>query len=92
MMSKSCGCSIPINFHYTGVVLLGFISSVLVWSDVTQLQTLSLLFPGADMNPEWDAARGEAMGTVLPLPFPHCRDSSLENTTLPPLEVAISHF
>lgn len=44
------------------------------------------------MNPEWDAALGEATGTVLPLPFPHCRDSSLENTTFPPHEVAISHF
>lgn len=92
-MSKSCGCSIPINFHHTGVVLLGFISSMLVWFDVTQLQTLGLLFSGADtMNPEWDAAAGEAMGTVLPLPFTHCWDSSLRSTTFPPHEVAISHF
>lgn len=75
------------------MVLLGFISTVLLWFDVTQLQILGLLFSGADtMNPEWNAALGEAMGTVLPLPFPHCRDSSLESATFPPHEVAISHF
>lgn len=43
-----------------------------LWVDVTQLQTLGLLFSGADMmNPEWDAALEEARGTVLPLPFLH---------------------